>query len=155
MKINYIPLFVFLCCFSAVIFSQQKASVLPVIISENMILTKNTMYTFENNITIINNAILTIEEGVTFKNPKKASITFFVEGGSKVVASGSYQNPISVITDKNTDRSTITVTSISGKDMNGSAPFSSYSYNKIENPTILINTNTAPERIASSVSGDF
>ncbi|MGY3795849.1 hypothetical protein [uncultured Aquimarina sp.] len=151
---NYLPLL----CFILILvpnfnFSQENFEKIKSPIISSTILKANTTYLVPNEILITNSATLTIEEGVTLKNPENNEIIISIENGSRVIASGSYDNPIVAATDLSAKPVIIMKPSLQKTD---NAVADNYFYYKsIENPTVLMNSQPNSYNNISSIQGDF
>ncbi|MDH7443995.1 hypothetical protein [Aquimarina sp. 2201CG14-23] len=128
---------------------------LPSTIHADLTLTKNTTYIVTNDIQLSNGAILNIEEGVTLKSINKTTVTIIINGGSKVIASGSYDNPIKPATKLITKDQPIIVMKSSSAEDKHNLDANSFYYKTIENPTLLMSPEPVTNTVVSSVDPDF
>ncbi|MBW1299094.1 hypothetical protein [Aquimarina litoralis] len=151
---NYLPLL----CFIFILlpynsFCQEDYEHIKSPIISSTTLKANTTYIVSNEILITNNATLTIEEGVTLKNPENHEVIISIENGSRVIASGSYDNPILAST--NSSEKPIIVMKSSRQKADNSVVDNFFYYKSIENPTILMSSKSNSYNNISSVQGDF
>ncbi len=153
MKTNYITyLFLLLCCTFTLSGQDQNTNVLSKHISQNTTLLKSQTYSYTDDIYISNNATLTIEEGVIFKCNEGKHLTFIIEGGSKVIASGTEALPILINSDSTiVKKPIIMVKSPSGSKNN----IASFSYKRIDNPTIIMNQNPSKKSAVSNRDDEY
>lgn len=144
MKNNYFILCVTILLFTNSIYSQntKKKQLSSPILSDTH-LVKNTTYILKDTIEVTNGAILTIDEGVTLKTQDNSTVTITIDKGSKVIAFGSYENPIKI--DTNSENNGIVMKSSLTTET------STYHYKQIEHPTVLMNLNPVSETQVSSV----
>lgn len=135
-------------------FSQTTEQQLADVINTSMTLEKNTTYLVPDVIRISKGAVLSIEEGVTFKNVKNDKVTIILESGAKVIASGSYENPITAITDNKEEKAFIVMKS-SKLEYDNNLVDNYYYYKSIENPTVLMSKGSTENTVISSVDSDF
>ncbi|WP_025742106.1 hypothetical protein [Aquimarina pacifica] len=155
MRTNYIPLIIVLFLAVNLINAQDDQEILPKILLKNTTLNKNTTYIIDDNITISNGSVLIIEEGVQLKSKNNTEITFIIDSGSRVIANGSYDSPITTLKEGEKDKqpSIIMKSSISGNSQKITSR--QYVYENINNPTMVVNTNTFIPSEISSVTPDF
>ncbi|WP_299442035.1 hypothetical protein [uncultured Aquimarina sp.] len=153
---NYIPQLLVMLFLSNFLIAQTNVdNQLSTLITSDLTLTKNTTYIVPKNIELSNGAILNIEEGVILKSLNHTRVTIIINGGSKIVAYGSYDNPIKATTALITKEQPIIVMQ-SSQIQNKSAIETNYFYYKtIENPTLLISNAPKVNTIASSMDTDF
>ncbi|WP_405206044.1 hypothetical protein [Aquimarina sp. LLG6339-5] len=150
---NYKPLSFVLILLSSFSFGQEKELKSPII--NDITLIANTTYIVPQEIFLTNGSILTIEEGVILKNNNNPKITISIANGSKVIASGSYENPItSTSNDATTKKPMIIMKSSTGKN-NTTITDNHFHYKSIENPTIWMNSQPAIQTEISSVQPNF
>ena len=122
-------------------------------ITSDYTLTKNTTYSVNDVIQVYNGAILQIEEGVILRSTNNSNITFVITEGSKVIALGSYTNPIKAIGSEITsEQPTIIMTSSLAKEDNTTNQFS---YRSINNPTLLKSQQPISNTAISSANSNF
>jgi len=151
---NYFPLCLVLIVLSSHSFAQENNKTLNHPIITSTILTANTIYIVPEEILVSNNATLTIEEGVMLKNQNNHKITIVIDNGSKVVASGSYDNPIKVSTNSENKEKPVIIMRSSGQDGQQNIADNNFYYESIENPTIWMSPKSTNTEI-SSVQSDF
>lgn len=152
MKKNYYLLFCILSCCLISFGQENNTQHLPSIIKENTKLLKNTTYTLESDVIISEGVILTIEEGVILQSVSKNNTTFLIESGAKIIACGSYENPIKAITEN--DNLNIIIRSVPA-EKNDMVYTEDFIYNQIENPTVLMNATSTKNDVFANVSPDF
>lgn len=152
MKKNYYLFLLTLSCCLISFGQQNDTKTLPTIIKENTKLLKNTTYTLESDVIISEGIILTIEEGVILQSTSKNNTTFLIESGAKIVACGSYENPIKAITQNNALNIIIRSVPAEKNDMVYTEDFI---YSQIENPTVLMNATSAKSDVFANVTPDF
>lgn len=136
----FFTLFIFI---TTCVFSQENMQQLPNVLIEDTTLSKNTTYLVDNFITISTHAILTIEEGVVFKNINNGQVVIILKEQSKLIAQGSYKAPITAVTANGDTASSIIIKPSASFDMDAtSGATDKFSYDGFKNPTILINPNT-------------
>ncbi len=155
MRTNYIPLFIVLFAITNLLNAQETQEILPKVLLKNTTLTKNTTYIIDNDITISNESILIIEEGVTLKSKNNSKITFIIDSGSKVIANGSYDAPISTQNMEETDKNPGIIMKSAVSANSEKITSREYAYENIDNPTMIVNTNTFMPSEISSVTPDF
>ncbi|SEW53326.1 hypothetical protein [Chitinophaga arvensicola] len=74
----------------------KPVAMLPVEIKTNRTLHSDTVYTFESNVVVKDNAVLTIEPGtvIKFQKGKGAAGYFAITRGAKIIAEGTADKPI-------------------------------------------------------------
>lgn len=152
---NYIPLLLLLLIIIPNITISQANTTkeqLPKRINSDFTLTKNTTYIVDDIINISNGAILHIEEGVILQSTDSSNITFIITEGSRVIASGSYTNPIKTTTQQNTSEQPIIVMTSSLTKDNTTNQFR---YKSIDNPTILMSQQPFTNTVIGSVDSTF
>ena len=138
-KNPFFTLFIFV---TTCVVSQNNTRELTNVLHENTTLTKNTTYLVNDFITVSNNAILTIEEGVVFRNVNDGQVIIILEEQAKLIAQGSYKAPITAVTANGDAESSIIVKPSTSFDTDfASNVTNNFRYNGFKNPTILINPN--------------
>lgn len=155
---NYLSLcfvlaFTFVSSFS--IAQEKNNTELTNPIIRDITLTKNTTYIVPKELLVSNNAILTIEEGVVLQNQNNDKITIIIDTGSKVIASGSHENPITAATKPDSIEKPSIVMKSAGSTKDMAVVGNDFNYESIKNPTILMNPASAPNTEISSVQSDF
>ncbi|WP_159092151.1 hypothetical protein [Aquimarina sp. Aq107] len=150
---NYMPLSFVLILLSSFSFSQEKELKSPII--NDITLIANTTYIVPQEILLTNGSILTIEEGVILKNNNNPKITISIENGSKVIASGSYENPITATSNDVTNKKPMIIMKSSTDRNSNAIANNQFYYKSIENPTILMNSQPLIQTEISSIQPNF
>lgn len=151
MKKNYYLLVLFLGSF-LISFAQSTTETLPTIIKENTILKRNTTYVLETNVIIGKNVVVRIQEGVKFMSKSNDNSTFLMEPGAKIVANGTYDKPITAVSEDNKTIDLIVRTvPLETTDIVHSEDLT---YRNIQNPMVLFNTQDESTDVYANVLPD-
>ncbi len=155
MKNYYFFLFLFLSSLSHSFGQEKEYQTLPSIIKEDLTLTKHTSYITDSNIIVGKNVTITIEEGVVLQMNSYTNPAFLMESGAKLIASGSYNHPIKAVIKNNLDKELDIIVGILPTNKNSTADGQHFTYHKIENPTVLMNTSSAKTSGYADITPDF
>lgn len=73
---------------------RETSSLLPVVIDQDLVLTKKEAYLLTGNVYVTNGATLTIEPGVIIRADTEITSSLIVTKGSKMIAKGTETDPI-------------------------------------------------------------
>lgn len=122
--------------------AQQSLNSVPQILLEDMTLQKNTKYQIDHQVTISNKAILYIEEGVVLVSKDGNAVILIIDNGSKVVANGSFNAPITIGNDVKTKREPSIIMKSLESNLKQNNDTSGFTYLKINNPIVVANLNS-------------